>query len=198
MSDRMVWVDCEMTGLDLGKDALIEIAVLVTDADLNVLGEGVDLVIRPEPAALETMPDIVREMHTASGLLDVLDSGITMAEAEQQALDYVRAHVPDPRKAPLAGSSVHTDRTFLARDMPAFEEHVHYRNVDVSTLKELARRWYPKVYFNSPPKTGNHRALGDIQDSINELRYYRSTLFVTPPGPDTDAARAAAATLTTG
>jgi oligoribonuclease len=121
-----------------------------------------------------------------------------MVQAEQQALDYVREHVPEPRKAPLAGSSVHTDRTFLARDMPAFEEHVHYRNVDVSTLKELARRWFPKVYFNAPPKTGNHRALGDIQDSINELRYYRSTLFIAPPGPDTDAVRAAAATLTTG
>jgi oligoribonuclease len=196
MNDRLVWVDCEMTGLDLVNDGLIEIAVLVTDAELNVLGEGVDLVIAPTEAALASMPDIVREMHTASGLLDVLAEGITMAEAEQLTLDYVRQHVPEPRKAPLAGSSVHTDRAFLARDMPTFEEHVHYRNVDVSTLKELARRWYPRAYYNAPAKTGNHRALGDIRDSILELQYYRSTLFVPAPGPDTDAARAAAAALT--
>jgi oligoribonuclease len=195
MSDCMVWVDCEMTGLDLGHDALIEIAVLVTDADLNILGEGVDLVIKPDDAALVTMPDIVREMHTSSGLLDVLADGITMADAEAQVMEYVKQHVPDPRKAPLAGSSVHTDRTFLARDMPTFEGHVHYRNVDVSTLKELARRWFPRVYFNSPEKTGNHRALGDIKDSIDELRYYRATLLVQPPGPDSDAAKAAAAAL---
>lgn len=195
MNDCMVWVDCEMTGLELGHDALIEIAVLVTDADLNVLGEGVDLVIKPDDAALVTMPDIVREMHTSSGLLDVLADGITMAEAEAQVMAYVTQHVPDPRKAPLAGSSVHTDRTFLARDMPTFEGHVHYRNVDVSTLKELARRWFPRVYFNSPPKTGNHRALGDIKDSVDELRYYRATLLVQPPGPDSDAAKAAAAAL---
>jgi oligoribonuclease len=195
MSDCMVWVDCEMTGLDLGHDALIEIAVLVTDADLNILGEGVDLVIKPDDAALVTMPDIVREMHTSSGLLDVLADGITMADAEAQVMEYVTQHVPDPRKAPLAGSSVHTDRTFLARDMPTFEGHVHYRNVDVSTLKELARRWFPRVYFNSPEKTGNHRALGDIKDSIDELRYYRATLLVQPPGPDSDAAKAAAAAL---
>jgi oligoribonuclease len=195
MSDCMVWVDCEMTGLDLGHDALIEIAVLVTDADLNILGEGVDLVIKPDDAALVTMPDIVREMHTSSGLLEVLADGITMADAEAQVMEYVKQHVPDPRKAPLAGSSVHTDRTFLARDMPTFEGHVHYRNVDVSTLKELARRWFPRVYFNSPEKTGNHRALGDIKDSIDELRYYRATLLVRPPGPDSDAAKAAAAAL---
>jgi oligoribonuclease len=198
MSDRMVWVDCEMTGLDLTRDALIEIAVLVTDAELNVLGEGVDLVIKPDDAALETMPDIVREMHTASGLLDVLADGITMDQAQDEVMAYVTAHVPEVRKAPLAGSSVHTDRTFLARDMPVFEQHVHYRNVDVSTLKELARRWYPRVYFNAPAKTGNHRALGDIRDSILELAYYRSTMLVPAPGPDTGAAKAAAQGLTGG
>jgi oligoribonuclease len=195
MNDRLVWIDCEMTGLDLINDALIEIAVLVTDAELNVLGEGIDLVIACPPEALETMPDIVRKMHTDSGLLDVLADGITMADAQEQALAYIREHVPEERKAPLAGSSVHTDRTFLARDMPELEAWVHYRNVDVSTLKELARRWYPRVYFNTPAKKGNHRALADIKDSIDELRYYRSTLFVPHPGPDTETAKAAAEAL---
>jgi oligoribonuclease len=192
MSDHLVWIDCEMTGLDLERDALIEIAVLVTDADLNILGEGVDLVIAPPAEALETMPDIVRKMHTSSGLLDVLADGITMDDAQAQALAYIREHVPEARKAPLAGSSVHTDRTFLARDMSELEQWVHYRNVDVSTLKELARRWYPRVYFNTPDKVGNHRALADIIDSIDELRYYRNTMLVPQPGPDSDAAKAAA------
>ncbi len=195
MSDRLVWIDCEMTGLDLERDALIEIAVLVTDAELNVLGEGVDLVIAPPAQALETMPEIVRTMHTSSGLLEVLADGITMEAAQAQALAYIREHVPEARKAPLAGSSIHTDRTFLARDMPELEQWVHYRNVDVSTIKELARRWYPRVYFNTPEKRGNHRALADIIDSIDELRYYRNTLFVPHPGPDSNAAKAAAKAL---
>ncbi|CAB4876889.1 unannotated protein [freshwater metagenome] len=195
MSDRLVWIDCEMTGLDLERDALIEIAVLVTDAELNVLGEGVDLVIAPPAQALETMPEIVRTMHTSSGLLEVLADGITMEAAQAQALAYIREHVPEARKAPLAGSSIHTDRTFLARDMPELEQWVHYRNVDVSTIKELARRWYPRVYFNTPEKRGNHRALADIIDSIDELRYYRNTLFVPHPGPDSNAAKAAAQAL---
>jgi oligoribonuclease len=197
MNDRLVWIDCEMTGLSLEHDALIEIAVLVTDGELNVLGDGVDLVIACPPEALETMPEIVRQMHTSSGLLDSLADGITMEDAQAQALAYIREHVPEERKAPLAGSSVHTDRTFLARDMPELEQWVHYRNVDVSTIKELARRWYPRVYFNTPAKKGNHRALADIKDSIDELRYYRSTLFVPHPGPDTDAAKAAAEALRT-
>jgi len=195
MSDRLVWIDCEMTGLDLERDALIEIAVLVTDAELNVLGEGVDLVIAPPAQALETMPEIVRTMHTSSGLLEVLADGTTMEAAQAQALAYIREHVPEARKAPLAGSSIHTDRTFLARDMPELEQWVHYRNVDVSTIKELARRWYPRVYFNTPEKRGNHRALADIIDSIDELRYYRNTLFVPHPGPDSNAAKAAAQAL---
>jgi len=195
MSDRLVWIDCEMTGLDLERDALIEIAVLVTDAELNVLGEGVDLVIAPPAQALETMPEIVRTMHTSSGLLEVLADGITMEAAQALALAYIREHVPEARKAPLAGSSIHTDRTFLARDMPELEQWVHYRNVDVSTIKELARRWYPRVYFNTPEKRGNHRALADIIDSIDELRYYRNTLFVPHPGPDSNAAKAAAQAL---
>jgi oligoribonuclease len=193
MSDRLVWIDCEMTGLDLDKDALIEVAVLVTDSELNVLGDGVDVVIAPPaedlPGLLGGMVDVVREMHTASGLLVELASGITMAEAQERVLAYVREHVPEAGKAQLAGNSVGTDRGFLARDMPELEQHLHYRIVDVSSIKELARRWYPRVYFNSPKKTGNHRALGDIRDSIAELRYYRDAIFVPQPGPDSETAR---------
>ena len=194
-ADRLIWVDCEMTGLDLTRDALIEIAVLVTDFELEVLGDGVEVVIAPPDDALRTMPARVREMHTESGLLERLASGTTLAQATAEVLDYVRAHVPDLRKAPLAGNSVHVDRTFLARDMPEFEKAVHYRNVDVSTIKELSRRWYPRTYYASPEKTGNHRALGDIVDSINELRYYRRAVFVPEPGLDTEAARAVASAL---
>jgi oligoribonuclease len=189
---RLIWVDCEMTGLDLQRDALVEIAVLVTDFDLTVLGQGVDLVIAPPSAALDTMPERVRQMHTDSGLLERLASGVTLEQATAQVLAYVRAHVPDLKRAPLAGNSVHVDRAFLARDMPEFESSVHYRNVDVSTIKELARHWYPRTYFASPEKTGNHRALGDIQDSINELRYYRRAVFVPEPGLTSASARAVA------
>jgi oligoribonuclease len=198
MNDRLVWIDCEMTGLELATDALIEVAVLVTDYELNVLGEGIDLVIAPPPAALEQMGDFVREMHTASGLLAELPNGIPLADAEQQVLDFISSYVPDPRKAALAGNSVGTDRTFLVRDMPKVESHLHYRNVDVSSIKELVRRWYPRVYYATPAKTGNHRALADITESIAELRYYRQTVFVPQPGPDTDTAKAAAASLVPG
>jgi oligoribonuclease len=191
--DRIVWIDCEMTGLDLVADALIEVAVLVTDSELNVLGEGVDVVIRPPQAALDQMHEVVREMHTTSGLLQALDAGVSLREAEQLALEYVRAHVADPRKAPLGGNSVATDRGFLARDMPELEAHLHYRLIDVSSIKELARRWFPRVYYASPEKNGGHRALADIRDSINELKYYREALFVPPPGPDSVTARAVAA-----
>ncbi|MFI0896761.1 oligoribonuclease [Streptomyces sp. NPDC020983] len=193
MNDRMVWIDCEMTGLSLAHDALVEVAALVTDSELNVLGEGVDVVIRPPAEALDTMPEVVRTMHTASGLLDELAGGIALPEAEQIVLDYVRTHVAEPRKAPLCGNSVSTDRGFLARDMPTLEQHLHYRIVDVSSVKELARRWYPRAYFNSPEKKGNHRALADIRESIAELRYYREAVFVPQPGPDSDTARAIAA-----
>lgn len=172
-----------MTGLDLGTDALIEVAALVTDGDLNVLGEGVDIVIAPPAAALDSMGDYVRTMHTNSGLLEQLATGTTLADAEAQVLAYIRAWVPEPRKAPLAGNTVGTDRAFLARDMPELEGHLHYRNVDVSTIKELSRRWFSKAYFNSPGKSGNHRALADIQESIEELRYYREAVFVPSPGP---------------
>jgi oligoribonuclease len=197
MSDRLVWIDCEMTGLDLQNDALIEVAVLVTDSELNVLGDGIDVVVAPPadrlPGLLEDMVDVVREMHTTSGLLEALSGGITMDEAEQRILAYVREHVPEAGRAQLAGNSVGTDRGFLARDMPELERHLHYRIVDVSSIKELARRWYPRVYFNAPKKTGNHRALGDIRDSIAELRYYREAIFVPQPGPDSDTARTLAA-----
>jgi oligoribonuclease len=193
MNDRLVWIDCEMTGLDLHRDALIEVAVLVTDSELNVLGEGIDVVIRPPEDALATMPDVVREMHTASGLLEELPGGVTLAEAEATVLAYIREHVPDPNKAPLCGNSVSTDRGFLARDMPELDEHLHYRIVDVSSIKELARRWYPRAYFNSPKKHGGHRALADIRESIEELKYYRAAVFVPQPGPDSDTAKAIAA-----
>ena len=182
-----------MTGLDLVNDALIEVAVLVTDSQLSVLGDGVDIVIRPPEAALQQMQDVVRQMHTTSGLLDVLDGGIGLDEAQAMVMEYVRTWVPEPRKAPLAGNSVATDRGFLARDMAELDEHLHYRIIDVSSIKELARRWFPRVYFASPEKNGGHRALADIRDSINELKYYREVLFVPPPGPDSDSARAVAA-----
>jgi oligoribonuclease len=191
--DRMVWIDCEMTGLDLVADALIEVAALVTDSELTVLGDGVDVVIRPPDAALAQMSDVVREMHTSSGLLDVLEGGLSMADAEQAVLSYVREWVPESRRAPLAGNSVATDRSFLARDMRDLEAHLHYRMVDVSSIKELARRWYPRVYFASPVKRGGHRALADIQESIEELKYYREALFVPPPGPEREVARKIAA-----
>jgi oligoribonuclease len=196
MNDRLVWIDCEMTGLDLTADALIEVAVLVTDYELNVLGDGIDLVIAPPPTALEQMGDFVRDMHTASGLLAELEQGISLIEAEQQVLDFISGYVKEPRKAALAGNSVGTDRTFLVRDMPRVESHLHYRNVDVSSIKELVRRWYPRVYYATPAKTGNHRALADITESIDELRYYRQTVFVPQPGPDSDTARAAANLIT--
>jgi oligoribonuclease len=194
MTEPLVWIDCEMTGLDPRNDVLVEIAIVVTNSDLTLLDDGIDIVLATDPEKLAGMEDIVREMHTHSGLLTALESATTsLADAEQQALDYIRRFVPERRKAPLCGNSIGTDRSFLVRYMPALDDHLHYRMVDVSSIKELARRWYPRVYFNAPPKSGGHRALADIVDSINELRYYRSTVFVPPPGPDTDAARAAAA-----
>jgi oligoribonuclease len=192
VGDRLVWIDCEMTGLDLGVDALIEVAALVTDFELNVLGEGVDVVVKPPEAALEQMEEIVRRMHTDSQLLAQLDSGMSLERAEALVLDYVKSYVAEAGKAPLAGNSVGTDRMFLARDMPKLEAYLHYRIVDVSSIKELARRWYPKAYFAAPKKGGNHRALADIRESIEELRYYRAAVFVPAPGPDTEAARALA------
>lgn len=192
LADRIIWIDCEMTGLSLRTDALVEVAALVTDFELTVLGDGIDLVITPPAAALEQMDDFVRDMHTTSGLLEELDHGVTLEEAQERVLDYVRAHVPEARKAPLGGNSVATDRAFLARDMPDLEAHLHYRIIDVSSIKELSRRWYPRVYFNAPKKAGGHRALADIKESIAELRYYREAVFVPQPGPDSATAKALA------
>ena len=192
-TDRIVWIDCEMTGLSLTNDALIEVAALVTDYELNQLGDGIDLVIKPPSEALEQMDDFVRDMHTSSGLLEELSTGITMAEAEAQVLAYVRAWAPEAAKAPLGGNTVGTDRGFLARDMPELESHLHYRIIDVSSIKELALRWFPRAFFNSPKKAGGHRALADIRESIAELRYYREAIFVAQPGPDSETAKAIAA-----
>ena len=189
MNERLVWIDCEMTGLDLGADALVEVAALVTDFDLNVIGEGIDVIIKPPQEALDQMIDFVRTMHVTSGLLEELEGGMSMADAEQQVLAYIKEHCPDGSRPPLGGNTVATDRAFLARDMPALEGYLHYRNVDVSSIKELARRWYPRTYFAAPAKRGNHRALADIQESIEELRYYREAVFVPQPGLDTASAR---------
>ncbi|TWP37733.1 oligoribonuclease [Leekyejoonella antrihumi] len=182
-----------MTGLDLQRDALVEVAALVTDFDLNQLGDGVDVIIKPPQTGLDHMDDFVRNMHTKSGLLEELDSGLTMAQAQEQVLSYVREHAPDAGRWPLGGNTVATDRGFLERDMPELEGHLHYRIIDVSSVKELARRWFPRAYFNAPAKNGGHRALADIRESIAELRYYREAVFVAPPGPDSSQARKIAA-----
>jgi oligoribonuclease len=189
VNERLVWIDCEMTGLDLNTDALIEVAALVTDFDLNVIGEGIDLVIKPPAEALTQMGDYVRTMHETSGLIHELADGITMADAEAQVLAYIREHCPEGSRPPLAGNTVATDRAFLARDMPTLEAFLHYRIVDVSSIKELSRRWFPKAWFAAPEKQGNHRALADIQESIEELRYYREAVFVASPGPTSEVAR---------
>ena len=186
MREELVWIDCEMTGLDLAKDRLIEIAALVTDGDLNVLGDGVDVVIHTDEDALSGMVEVVTQMHTRSGLIDeVRSSTIDLAQAEAMVLDYIKAHVPQAKTVPLAGNSIGTDRGFIARDMPALDDYLHYRMVDVSSIKELCRRWYPRIYFGQPEKGLAHRALADIQESIRELRFYRRTAFVPPPGPST-------------
>ena len=192
--DRLVWVDCEMTGLDLRRDALIEIAALVTDSELRILDEGIDLVITAPDELLTTMQPVVQEMHTKSGLTEaVRASTTTVAAAEQLVLEHLRTHVPDARTVPLCGNSIATDRAFLARDMPELDGFLHYRMVDVSSVKELARRWYPRVYFSQPQKGLAHRALADIKESIRELRYYRQTVFVPLPGPSSEQAQKAAA-----
>ena len=189
MNDRLVWIDCEMTGLDIQRDALIEIACLVTDAELNLLDDGVDVIIKPPAEAIDQMADVVREMHTTSGLLEALGAGVTVAEAQEIVLGYVKAHVPESRKVPLCGNSIATDRWFIARDMSELDTYLHYRMIDVSSIKELARRWYPRAYFASPTKHGGHRALADIKESVQELRYYREAVFVAEPGPDSASAR---------
>ena len=199
MREELVWIDCEMTGLDLGKDRLIEIAALVTDGELNVLGDGVDVVIRTDDDALSGMIDVVTEMHTRSGLIDeVRSSTVDLAQAEAMVLDYVKTHVPQAKTAPLAGNSIATDRGFIARDMPALDDYLHYRMIDVSSIKELCRRWYPRIYFGQPEKGLTHRALADIHESIRELQFYRRAAFVPPPGPSTSEIAAIAAEINGG
>jgi oligoribonuclease len=194
--DELVWIDCEMTGLDLRSDRLIEIAALVTDADLNVLGEGIDVVIHADDEALDNMVEVVARMHKSSGLTEeVRASTVDVAAAEQMVMDYIRTHIKAAKTAPLAGNSIATDRGFIARDMPALDNYLHYRMIDVSSIKELCRRWYPKIYYGQPDKGLAHRALADIEESIRELRYYRRTAFVAPPGPSTSEIAEAAAGL---
>ncbi len=194
--EKLVWIDCEMTGLELSRDALIEIAVLVTDSELNVLDEGLDIVIGCADDVLETMVPFVQQMHETSGLTQLVrQSTVTLGQAEQQVLDYIKRFVPEPRTAPLCGNSIATDRGFIMRDMPDLDAHLHYRMIDVSSIKELARRWYRRVYFGQPPKGLAHRALADIYESVQELRYYRATIFVPPPGPTAEEAAVAAAVV---
>jgi len=192
-NDRIVWIDCEMTGLDFENDLLVEVACIITDSELNEVGDGFSVVIQAPEDRLQNMDPFVVEMHTNSGLLPEIPRGLTLEDAEQQLFDYITSHVAEAAKAPLAGSSVYVDRIFIARDMPRIDSYLHYRLIDVSSIKELVRRWYPRSYFASPVKTGNHRALGDIRDSINELKYYREAVFVETPGPNTDKARKIAA-----
>ncbi|MFD0775061.1 oligoribonuclease [Streptomonospora algeriensis] len=198
MNDCLVWIDCEMTGLDLENDALIEVACLITDGELNQLDEGIDVVIKPPQAALDQMGEFVTQMHTTSGLLEALDGGVTLQEAEERVLEHIQRYVPEPGKVPLCGNSIATDRLFIARDMPRIDGFLHYRMVDVSSIKELLRRWYPRIYYASPEKHGDHRALADITESIRELRYYRAAAFVAPPGPDSATARSIAADVVAG
>ena len=197
MSDYIVWVDCEMTGLNVAVDEICEIAVVVTDGELNVQDPGLQIVIKPSDAALSNMGDFVTQMHTDSGLLGEIPSGKTMHEAERQVLEYIQRWIPDEKTAPLAGNSIGTDRMFLNRQMPKLDGFLHYRNIDVSSIKELTRRWYPRVYFQLPKKSGNHRALADILESIDELKYYRQTVLVQDPGPSSETAKTVAESIGT-
>jgi oligoribonuclease len=195
----LVWIDCEMTGLDPERHVLVEIAVVVTDAELNRLDDGLDIVISATPSQLVAMDAFVRDMHTSSGLLDeIRHAATTVEQAEDLVMEYLEKYVPEPGKAPLCGNTIATDRTFIAKYMPRLDAHLHYRMIDVSSIKELSRRWYPRAYYNAPAKNGGHRALADITESIDELRYYRATVMVPAPGPDTDTARAAARALGLG
>ena len=187
--DRLVWIDLEMTGLDPMHDEIVEIACIVTEGDLTELDEGISLVVKPNDAPLAAMDQFVVDMHTSSGLIDEIPQGISLADANEAVLAYIKSHIPESRKAPLAGSSVYVDRIFLSRYMPDIDAHLHYRIVDVSSIKELTKRWYPRAYYNTPEKTGNHRALADIRESIAELRYYRDAVMVPLPGPDTSTAK---------
>lgn len=194
-NDRLVWIDCEMTGLDLQVDELVEIAIVVTDFELRILDPGFQVVIKPDASALENMSEFVTNMHRTSGLLDEIPHGVSLADAEFQSLEYIQQFVPVEGKAPLAGNTIGTDRMFLAKYMPRVDRWLHYRNVDVSSIKEVSRRWYPRAFFHAPEKSGGHRALADIRESIRELAYYRQAVFVPQPGPTSDGARAAAASV---
>ena len=195
MSDYIVWVDCEMTGLDVAIDEICEIAVIVTDQELNEVDPGLQIVVKPGRKALKNMGEFVTNMHTESGLIEEIPNGVSISKAETQVLEYIQQWIKEERTAPLAGNSIGTDRMFLNRQMPSLDSFLHYRNIDVSSIKELTRRWYPRVYFQMPKKTGNHRALADIKESIRELRYYRQTVLVAAPGPDSDQAKAVASSL---
>jgi len=192
ISDHLVWIDCEMTGLNPDLDCLVEIAVVITDSELNVVDEGIDLVIKPRADSLEQMNDFVRNMHTTSGLINEFENGLELEEAERLVLEYIQRLIPNAKDAPLAGNTIGTDRMFISKYMPQVDAHLHYRSIDVSSIKELSRRWYPRVYFQLPKKTGDHRALADILESIKELRYYRETVFVGLPGPSSAEAQLAA------
>jgi oligoribonuclease len=195
--EYLVWIDCEMTGLNPDTECLVEIAAVITDFDLNVLDEGIDLVIKPRPGTVEAMGDYVRNMHTDSGLINEFASGVDLSDAEAQVLEYIKKYIPNAKTAPLAGNTIGTDRMFISKYMPNLDAHLHYRNIDVSTIKELSKRWYPKVYFQAPKKDGGHRALADILESIEELRYYRQGVFVEGPGPTTEQAQALAQAIKT-
>ena len=194
-NDRLVWIDCEMTGLDLSVDELVEVAVVITDFDLTPVHPGFTIVIKPDQSALDNLGDFVTEMHTSSGLIDEIPNGVSLAEAEFEVLEYILKHVPTKQQAPLAGNTIGTDRAFLAKYMPRVDGHLHYRSIDVSSIKELARRWFPRVYFNAPQKNGGHRALADILESIRELEYYRRAGFVSEPGPTTEEVQAISKTV---
>jgi oligoribonuclease len=191
ISENLVWIDCEMTGLNPEADCLVEVAVVITNSELEILDAGLDVVIKPRPDSWQNMNDFVRNMHTESGLINEVENGLELEAAEQVILDYIKKFVPNAKEAPLAGNTIGTDRMFLNKYMPALDQHLHYRNIDVSSIKELTRRWYPRVYFQMPKKDGGHRALADILESIKELRYYRETVMVPAPGPTTEEARAA-------
>ena len=192
ISENLVWIDCEMTGLDPEKDCLVEVAVVITNSELEILESGLDVVIKPRPESWAKMNDFVRNMHTESGLIKEVENGVSLEAAEEIILDYIKKFVPNEKEAPLAGNTIGTDRMFLNKYMPNLDQYLHYRNIDVSSIKELTRRWYPRVYFQLPKKAGGHRALADILESIQELRYYRETVMVPTPGPSTDEAKAAA------
>jgi len=197
-SDLLVWIDCEMTGLDISIDELVEVAVVITDYDLVPVDPGFSVVIKPDQSAFDNMGEFVTNMHRESGLLDEIPNGVALADAEYAVNEYILKFVPTPQSAPLAGNTIGTDRTFLAKYMPRVDGHLHYRSIDVSSIKELSRRWFPRVYFNAPAKDGGHRALADIRESIRELEYYRRAVFTAEPGPTTEEVQAISAQVVEG